>query len=262
MNLILSIAIYSTLATSLFLVIRYRKLTLNGQHPVSLMAFTAILFTSGLDVGLIMFPLTEFPTYASETPYQFTNPLAIEFGFWAFLVWGFYFLSTFYFCAIEPKLKLFEISWIKLLNNAVIITTCAFTGFLFLSYLPNYIQDISTFWRYTLVAVVVLCAVFSSTDVIYIKGLSFASSFLFFALILIMFIASNMQISGLSQSAANLGGYFKNISLLVVCMEHYDWAICGSLCRQFKNLATAHRLTGLTIYSNCIMVFCTLLLSY
>lgn len=221
MNLILSIAIFITLATSLFLVIRYRKLTLHGTHPVGVMAFTAILFTSGLDVGLIMFPLTEFPTYQSEAAYQFTNPLAIEFGFWAFLVWGFYFLTTFYFCAIEPKLKLFEIPWIKFLNNAVIIATCAFTGFLFLSYLPTYIQDISPFWRYTLVAGVVLCAAFSSTDVAYIKGLSIGSTFLFFILILAMYFASNMQLSGLTQSVANIAGYFENIHHFVSPVTDY-----------------------------------------
>jgi len=31
--------------------------------PASLFTFNAILFTSGLDVGLIMFPLTEFPIF-------------------------------------------------------------------------------------------------------------------------------------------------------------------------------------------------------
>ena len=42
--------------------------------------------SSGLDVGLIMFPLTEFGGYAEEPAYAFANPLAIEFGFWGFLM--------------------------------------------------------------------------------------------------------------------------------------------------------------------------------
>mgnify|MGYP006175249891 CR=1 FL=1 len=105
MQAILSIAIAVTLTTSLVLVLLWRKLRVSGEMPSSLFAFLAILFTSGLDVGLIMFPLTEFPVYAAEAPYQFANPLAIEFGFWGFLVWMFYFLTTFYFCAIEPRLK-------------------------------------------------------------------------------------------------------------------------------------------------------------
>ena len=79
-----------------------------------------------------MNPLTEFPIYADESVYGFANPLAIEFGFWGFLIWAFYFLTTFYFCVLEPKVKLFEIPLVKALNNIVIIATCAFTGFLFL----------------------------------------------------------------------------------------------------------------------------------
>lgn len=84
MNTVLSIAIFITLFTSVILVIRFRSVRLNGSDPLPLMAFIAILFTSGLDVGLIMFPLTEFPVYETETVYGFTNALAIEFGFWGF----------------------------------------------------------------------------------------------------------------------------------------------------------------------------------
>ena len=82
---LLSMAIAITLGTSLFICIKWRNLVVTGPTPLSLLAFSAILFTSGLDVGLIMFPLVEFPVYASEAAYSFTNPLAIEFGFWGFL---------------------------------------------------------------------------------------------------------------------------------------------------------------------------------
>lgn len=184
---------------------------LQGSDPLSLLAFMAVLFTSGLDVGLIMFPLTEFPVYEAEAPYGFTNALAIEFGFWGFLVWAFYFLTTFYFCVVEPKLKLFDIVWVKFINNTVIIATCAFTGFLFLSYLPNYIIGITEFYRYGLVALVVLLAVFSSTDIRYVKWLSLGSSALFLALICILFVFSNMGLGGLLASSANISGYFANI---------------------------------------------------
>lgn len=211
MNIILSIAILITLFTSLVLVIWFRKLKLEGSDPLPLTAFVAILFTSGLDVGLIMFPLTEFPVYESEAPYQFTNALAIEFGFWGFLVWGFYFLTTFYFCVVEPKLKLFEITWIKLVNNAVIIATCAFTGYLFLSYLPTYIEGISDPLRYGLVAAVVLMAVLSSTDIRYVKWLGLGSSALFFGLIALLWLTSGSGFSGLAKSVVRIGGYFENL---------------------------------------------------
>lgn len=211
MNMILSVAIAVTLLTSLILVVRFRNVKLRGSDPLPLTAFIAILFTSGLDVGLIMFPLTEFPVYESEAAYGFTNALAIEFEFWGFLVWGFYFLTTFYFCVVEPKLKLFEIGWVKLLNSAVIIATCAFTGFLFLSYLPSYIEGISDPIRYGLVAAVVLCAVLSSTDIRYVKWLGLGSSVLFFGLIALLWIASGASVTGLAQSASNIGGYFANL---------------------------------------------------
>lgn len=211
MNTILSVAILVTLCTSLVLVFWFRNLKLRGSDPLPLTAFMAILFTSGLDVGLIMFPLTEFPVYETEAAYSFTNPLAIEFGFWGFLVWGFYFLTTFYFCVIEPKLKLFEIGWVKLINSAVIIATCAFTGFLFLSYLPSYIEGISDPFRYGLVAAVVLAAVLSSTDIRYVKWLGLGSSVLFFGLIALLWLTSGAGISGLAQSASNISGYFANL---------------------------------------------------
>jgi len=220
-HIILTIAISVTLATSLFLVLRYRKIILIGEQPTGHMAFMAILFTSGLDVGLIMFPLTEFPVYESEAPYKFTNALAIEFGFWGFLVWGFYFLTTFYFCIIEPQLKLFEIGWVKVINNAVIIATCAFTGFLFFSYLPDYIADIPEILRYGLVALVVMFAVLSSMDIRYVKWLSFASSALFFALMLVLWAYGNMGISGLFQTLSNLDGYFTNIHTFVSPLTDY-----------------------------------------
>ena len=125
---VLGVSIAVTFVVSALVVLRFPTLTLRGSQPSPVLVFTAILFTSGLDVGLIMFPMTEFATYSGDPVYAFTNPLAIEFGFWGFLVWAFYFLSTFYFCVVEPKLRLFEQPWLNTLNSAVIVATCAFTG--------------------------------------------------------------------------------------------------------------------------------------
>ena len=198
MNWILSIAIGVTTLTSLYLVVRYRSIRLEGVAPVPVVTFMAILFTSGLDVGLLMFPMVDFEIFANELDYAFANPLALEFGFWGFLVWGFYFLTTFYFCVVEPKLQLFEIPAVKLVNNLTIIGTCAFTGYLFLHYLPGYIDGISNTVRYTLVALTVLVAVISSTQIRFVKLLSLTSSGLFFALIAGSFFASDMGALGLA----------------------------------------------------------------
>jgi glycine betaine transporter len=168
-----------------------------------------------------MFPLTEFPVYEQEAVYQFANPLAVEFGMWGFLVWAFYFLTTFYFCRIEPQVKLFEIPVVKFVNNCIVIATCAFTGFLFLSYLPTYIEGISAIAQYGLVAAVVCCAVISSTDVKYVKVLSIGSTWLFFALIAYLWANSGMGAGGFLGSAANIGEYFTNVHRFVAPLSDY-----------------------------------------
>ena len=211
MNQILTVAIFVALATCVAIVLRYSQTRLEGADPQILSTLMAILFTSGLDVVFGMFPLTEFPVYEAEAEYGFTNPLAIEFGFWGFLIWAFYFLTTFYFCIVEPKLKLFELGPIRWINNLTIIATCAFTGYLFLTYLPTYIEGISEPVRYSLVAAVVLAAVLSSTDIRYVKWLGLLSSGLFFGLIGLLWLASGMGPLGLAQSASNIGGYFANL---------------------------------------------------
>ncbi|HMB73097.1 MAG TPA: BCCT family transporter [Gammaproteobacteria bacterium] len=221
MTAILSVAIVITLLTSLVLATRWRNVVCTGPLPASLFTFIAILFTSGLDVGLIMFPLVDFEVYATEAPYAFSNPLALEFGFWGFLVWGFYFLTTFYFCIVEPKLRLFEIPAIKFTNNVVVIGTCAFTGYLFLIYLPSYIDGISDTFRYMLVALVILLAAASSTHIRYVKILSVSSTWLFFALIGGIWLASGMGIGGLAGSLADVGDYFANLHRFLLPISDY-----------------------------------------
>ena len=224
MTLILSIAIIITTITSLAIVVRWRNLRCKGSLPASLFTFIAILFTSGLDVGLIMFPLVDFHTYKVEPAYAFANPLAFEFGFWGFLVWGFYFLTTFYFCIVEPKLKLFEIPAIKMTNNIVIIGTCAFTGYLFLIYLPDYIKGISDTLRLGLVAGVVLFAALSSTHIRFVRILSLSSTWLFFILIAGVWLSSDMGITGLFQSVTNISEYFSNIHRFVLPInDHHQF---------------------------------------
>jgi choline-glycine betaine transporter len=221
MQTILSIAILVTLSTSLFVAVRWGNQPCKGSMPASLFTFSAILFTTGLDVGLVMMPLTEFPVYAREPAYGFANPLAVEFGFWGFLVWAFYFLTTFYFCVVEPRLNLFEIPLVKFVNNAVVIGTCAFTGYLFLRYLPSYVDGIGPPLRYGLVALVVLCAAFSSTRIRYVKLLSIGSTWAFFALIAGIWLAAGMGIAEFAATAAQIGDYFANIHRFVAPITEY-----------------------------------------
>ena len=101
MTWLLSAGILFTFAAIAFVIYRWGNIRCIGVTPVRTFTFIAILFTSGLDVGLIMFPLTEFAGYASNDgspEYGFANPLAIEFGFWAFLIWGFTFNLFLFLC--------------------------------------------------------------------------------------------------------------------------------------------------------------------
>ena len=128
MMTLLSIAMVVTLVSAVFVVLRWPTYQCVGDTPLPTLSFLAILFTSGLDVGLIMFPLIDFQTYATEIDYSFASPLVIEFGFWGGLVWGFYFLTTLYFCAIEPRLKLFEMAPIRWIHNLMVIATPIITS--------------------------------------------------------------------------------------------------------------------------------------
>ena len=221
MMLVLSIAMVIAMLTAAFILLRWPTWVCEGENPLPRLTFLAILFTSGLDVGLIMFPLVDFQAYAIESDYSFANPLAIEFGFWGGLVWSFYSLTTIYFCALEPKLRLFELPLVKLIHNLVIIGTCAFTGYLFLIYLPSYIEGISSNNVYLLVAAVVLLAVVSSTSLNVLKVLSLVSTSLFLLLIAGVWLVSGEGVVGLAGHATALGAYFTNLDRFILPINDY-----------------------------------------
>jgi len=207
-----------------FILVRWGRLSLTGKIPVSTWVFIAILFTSGLDVGLVMFPLTEFPVYANQvdnSEYSFANPLAIEFGFWGFLVWAVYFVTCFYFCALEPRLGFFEISWVKWLNNIVIIGTCAFTAHLLFAnlswYLPSLSDEDSISYAYIgIVGITILAAVYSSTALKFVKILSISSGGLFFLL------GVGLAIYAFNQPDVAISDYLSTLPLLTEYFSHLN----------------------------------------
>ncbi|MEL6965071.1 MAG: BCCT family transporter [Pseudomonadota bacterium] len=267
LSVIISFGIVMALALVTFCVIKWWNLEAVGVTPVPFFTFIAILFTSGLDVGLIMFPLGEFPTYAdpeNAAEYGFTNPLAIEFGFWGFLIWSFYFLTSFYFCVVEPRVRFFEIPFVKILNNIVIVGTCAFTASLFLIYLPFYIPEIgdgetivTTF--YVIVFCVILAAAYSSTDIKFVRILSVGSTFLFVALIVFMWMYAGMGVGGMASNLGELtSGYFGNLYKFVTPINDYHefylfwWFAWSIMIGQFTSrfvggLKTQHLLLALLI---------------
>lgn len=231
MTLWLSAGLVFTFAAMAAILFKWGNLRCIGVTPVRTFTFIAILFTSGLDVGLIMFPLTEFAGYAEpDSAYAFANPLAIEFGFWAFMIWGFYFLTCFYFCVIEPRVKFFEIPLVRLINNLVIIGTCAFTAFLLLKNLPWYLPQlgdgeslIPAFYLIVLAAIVM--SVFSSTNLRYVRVLSLATSWLFIALIAGMwglaFLTDNGSPADFVSTAGLIGEYFSNLGAFMLPLNDY-----------------------------------------
>jgi choline-glycine betaine transporter len=229
MNILLSAGVVFTLLAVLYCVIKWWNVVCIGVTPVRLFTFIAILFTSGLDAGLIMFPLTEFGTYAdiaAHPEYAFSNPMAIEFAYWAFMIWGFYFLTSFYFCIIEPKVGFFEIPFVKILNNIVIIGTCAFTAYLLLINLPWYLPQLGDgktvlLVFYVIVFSVIMAAVFSSTDIRYLKILSLASTWMFIALIIGMWIGAAIAPQAFLSNVSMISNYFGNLPKFVFPLNDY-----------------------------------------
>jgi len=233
MTIWLNAGIIFTLLAIITILIKWGNVRVVGVTPVRTFTFIAILFTSGLDVGLIMFPLTEFAGYAdikASPEYAFANPLAIEFGYWGFLIWGFYFLTCFYFCVIEPKVKFFEIPWVKFINNVVIIGTCAFTAYLLLTNLPWYLPELgdgtSIVSEFYLIVFAAICfAVYSSTDIKYVRILSISTTWLFLVLIAFMwagaFVIGDSQMSAFTDNLGSIGTYFANINEFVLPLNDY-----------------------------------------
>jgi choline-glycine betaine transporter len=180
-----------------------------------------------------MFPLTEFPVYADiqkNSEYAFANPLAIEFGFWGFLVWAIYFVTCFYFCAIEPKVKFFEIPLVKWSNNIVIIGTCAFTAHLLFANLSWYLPEIAAGdgfpWYYALiVGATILFSVYSSTDIKFVKILSLSSGGLFFALIIglgsVALLSDKVSASDYLSTLPLLTNYFAHLDRFILPINDY-----------------------------------------
>ncbi len=252
MMTLLSIAMVVTLVSAVFVVLRWPTYQCVGDTPLPTLSFLAILFTSGLDVGLIMFPLIDFQTYATEIDYSFASPLVIEFGFWGGLVWGFYFLTTLYFCAIEPRLKLFEMAPIRWIHNLMVIATCAFTAYLVLAYLPSYIEGIGAAATYLLVGSVIVLAVVSSTRLTVLRVLSLSSTGLFFVLIAFAWLGSGVGISGLLGTMSGLSDYLTNLNHFVLPINDYHgfylswwfaWSIMiGQFVARFVNGMAAWKL--------------------
>jgi len=87
--------------------------------------------------------------------------------------------------------------------------------------LPDYIEGITPFFGYSLVAVVLLAAVYSSSDIRYVKILSLSSTWLFFTLIVAMWAFGELGLSGLATNLFQISDYFTNIHHFILPFSDY-----------------------------------------
>lgn len=224
MSTIIGIGVIGILILGVVLMFVYRKNVLTGSEPSSITALIAILFTSGLDGGFILLPLIEFNQYATDEVYQFTNPLAIEMGFWGISAWAMYFVSTLYFLTLEPKLKLFEILWVKRLSACVVIATCAFTLSLFLDLMPRYLPQQLSQSTWLLSALTTIIIVASLVISINTQLMTFVSKVSVIAFVLLCgYLAWIIQFNftDISQSIAFGADYFSHAHRFILPFSDY-----------------------------------------
>jgi glycine betaine transporter len=226
MTLIISTAYLIVVVSSLLVIVRYRNVTCQGELPVGAFTLVALLFTAGLDMGLVMLPLTEFPIYAEDQAYGFTNPLAVAFGMWGPLVWLMYFLTAFYFVILEPRLRVFEIPAVKWIYNLTIIATCAFTCYLFLTALPSYAPGLPSEAKWLIAILVIAVSVYSSGDLNFMKWLAILSTWMFgilvfTTLVVVAYLYTGVGLSGLAYNVGELRGYFANIHRFTTPITEY-----------------------------------------
>ncbi|KJG56830.1 hypothetical protein UA38_12680 [Photobacterium kishitanii] len=233
LSLNLKIASLLILVISIFILFRYWNVNLSEKNSdVSNFAFFCILFTSGLDIGLIMFPLMEFHTYKGSAYYNL-NPLVIEIGFWGGAVWLFYFVTTFYFAYLEPKFKIFETKVMRTLLALLMLLTCAFTAKLFVMFFKHYMPSFLVekypylFHHFDIVVYTIIilgCSALSALRVKFIKILSFLSIILFGCLI-VWGILLIFEYDSLTRYVDTLShgvyGYVTNINKFVTPMNNY-----------------------------------------
>ncbi|HMO07539.1 MAG TPA: BCCT family transporter [Paracoccaceae bacterium] len=210
MTPIITVAYLSVLACALFVLIRWPTLRCTGENPVGLLTLVALLFTAGLDMGLIMLPLTEFPVYEGDPDFGFTNALAVEFGMWGPLVWLMYFVTTFYFVALEPRLRIFEVAAVKWVYNLTVIATCSFTCYLFMVNLPSYAPDLPGWSVWALAVAVIAFSVVSSGNFAIMKWLAIVSTYGFGVLAF-----TTLAVVAFTYAGVGFGGFVGNIGLLL-----------------------------------------------
>ncbi len=202
---------------------------LPGEKTVSQISLISLLFTTGLDAGLVLLPLTEFSGYDAT---KLTSPLTLELAYWGFSVWCIYFISCYYFCCWEPKLQLFKIPVIKHLNNILIWTTAAFTVSLAVANMPFYLtylglSSVSSFELNTIAFVVIILACGFSINRTLMRLLSYYSMLIFVCLTIITGLYAGISFDTLTMGMTAFSDYITDFPLLILPKDDYHTFYLG-----------------------------------
>jgi glycine betaine transporter len=208
---------------------------LDQSKPTSSAVFVCLLFTSGLDTGLILLPLIEFEQYTSPE-YLRINPLSIEVGYWGGLVWIFYFITTFYFAYLEPVVKILEHRLVRVLVLFMMFLTPAFTAKIFADFFIYYVPsfylehypELFTHNKIILYSIfLIIIAAISAMSFRFIKFLSLTSIILFCFLILggLAIVVNHLSPQDyLITTYAGLAGYLLDLDKFIYPMnEHHEF---------------------------------------
>lgn len=207
----------------IWLNIKFYNRSLTGQHPSSPIALFAILFTSGLDGGFILLPLLEFKQYQeADSSFSFTNPLAIELGFWGFTAWALYYVSALYFLTLEPKYRWFDKPVVKIVNGIIILTTCAFTLSLFLTLMPHYVPfNLSQQLSFLFIAFLIIIALRMSESVQLMTVFSQLSMCAFGGLTFMLFFISDFNVTNAKTTVTLASDYLIHLDKFILPFNEY-----------------------------------------
>ncbi|MFD2167090.1 hypothetical protein ACFSJY_12605 [Thalassotalea euphylliae] len=275
---VITVGAIAMVVLAVFFVISSPKIP-QGQQPMTVIGFVALLFTAGLDGGLIFLPLQDFKAMklAQWPAFVSFHPLAVEFAFWGPLVWLSYFVATAYFCFLEPRLGLFNKPAVKCIHGVLILTTAAFTLSLFWQYLPAYLPETLTskttgnvnergnsWLEVLLIFTVIVTAVAASFSIKYITKLSQVSMYLFGMIMFLLLAIASPNLNQFTDLAEGLTDFFANAYGFITPLNDYhafylawwfSWSIMmGQFMAKFVASMSIARLFVVMMFMPCLPI--------
>lgn len=116
-----------------------------GKTSIGIFASIALIFTSSLDLGIIMLPPVMDLSPVAEV-LGIANSTAVEISLWVGLIWLVYLAAVMYFRWVEPKYKFLDNSMSNFFYTFAVFFTYAFSVQLFIDTLPNFTLQNPYLW--------------------------------------------------------------------------------------------------------------------